>query len=105
MTAAMISLADRERLLAGQHLILATDGHRTESLCYAQIGFPFTGAADRPCQQAATHRIQRYDYAVGVTTPAGFAPEVVRSRVCAEHALIVQDEPGLLDITEIRGAR
>jgi hypothetical protein len=105
MIATTISLADRDRLSAGQYLILATTGHHNESLCYVQVGSPFARPADWLCQQYATHRVQRLDYALGVTTPTGFTPGVVFSQVCAEHAAIVADEPGLLDITEIRGAR
>jgi hypothetical protein len=98
MTATMISLADRDRLLAGQHLVLAATGHGDESVCGAQAG-------GRLCHEPATHRIRRLDYTTSTTRPPGFTPGVVRSRVCAEHAAIVQDEPDLLDITEIRGAR
>jgi hypothetical protein len=100
MIPATITLADRDRLLAGQHLVLATGRHRTE--CGAQVGPPFAAPADRRCPHPATHRIERLDYTTGTTTPAGFTPAVVASRVCAEHAIVVQDEPGLIDFTEIQ---
>lgn len=100
-----ISLADRERLLAAQYLILATVGHYNTSLCYVQVGSPFARPADRLCQRYATHRVERLDYTLGVTTPAGFTPGVVLSQVCAEHACIVEDEPGLIELHEIARVR
>jgi hypothetical protein len=85
-------------LLAAQSTDLTTGGHHDQALCNVRFSDPHPPRppAETMCPDKATYWVKRHDYATGITTQGRFIPGVIMTRICTQHASIVEDEPGLI---------